>query len=106
MIGALVGKIEADADGRSALRRLGTLRDVSAGKVTMTDRRKSNLTRRPTIALVVTNLTTAINRSLWAGVHAAAALKHHFLDRDVTLRRMWFSSPPHPPKPTEERESP
>lgn len=41
-----------------------------------------------------------------AGVHAAAALKHHFLDRDVTLRRMWFSSPPHPPKTTEERESP
>ncbi|MEQ8824313.1 MAG: cytochrome b [Filomicrobium sp.] len=24
-----------------------------------------------------------------AGIHAAAALKHHFYDRDITLRRMW-----------------
>lgn len=28
-----------------------------------------------------------------AGVHAAAGLFHHFLLRDATLRRMWFSRP-------------
>ncbi len=27
---------------------------------------------------------------LLAGLHIAAALKHHFVDRDTTLKRMWF----------------
>lgn len=33
-----------------------------------------------------------INYSLMAvaGLHTVAALKHHFVDRDTTLRRMWF----------------
>ena len=31
-----------------------------------------------------------------AGLHALAALKHHFLDRDDTLRRMLGLSPRHP----------
>jgi cytochrome b561 len=26
-----------------------------------------------------------------AALHVAAAQKHHFVDRDVTLRRIWFS---------------
>ncbi len=41
-----------------------------------------------------------------AVIHAAAAFKHHFLDHDVTLRRMWFNPPPPPPQSKEERESP
>ena len=32
---------------------------------------------------------------LLAGVHGLAALKHHFLDRDDTLRRMLGLSPRH-----------
>jgi len=29
-------------------------------------------------------------------LHVAGALKHHFVDRDMTLRRMWFGTPPLP----------
>lgn len=33
-----------------------------------------------------------------AALHAAAALKHHFIDRDVTLKRMGFAGRNHEPR--------
>lgn len=32
-------------------------------------------------------------------LHVAGALKHHFIDKDATLRRMWFGSTETPPRP-------
>ena len=41
-----------------------------------------------------------------AALHAGAALKHHFLDHDITLKRMWFNVSSPQPSPKEEKESP
>ncbi len=39
-----------------------------------------------------------------AALHGAAALKHHFIDQDSTLRRMWSDQTSRPTPPKEEKE--
>lgn len=38
-------------------------------------------------------------------LHIAGALKHHIIDKDMTLRRMWFGAPDLPPADTHQRHS-
>lgn len=47
-----------------------------------------------TLAATTAGLHIVFERVLAASIllHVAGALKHHFIDRDVTLRRMWFGT--------------
>lgn len=38
-------------------------------------------------------------------LHIAGALKHHIIDKDATLRRMWFGNPPVPPTESPHRHA-
>lgn len=47
------------------------------------------------LAELTTGLHIVLEQVLAASIllHVAGALKHHFVDKDVTLRRMWFGKP-------------
>ena len=47
-----------------------------------------------TLAAITAGLHIVFERVLAASIllHVAGALKHHFIDRDITLRRMWFGA--------------
>lgn len=61
------------------------------------------------LAEVTAGLHIVFERVLVVSIllHAAGALKHHFIDKDATLRRMWFGKPALPDtKPTQHSNLP